>query len=146
MAFLVDTNIISETRKPRRSQIVMEWLASLDLAEIRTSSANLAELEYGAAKIEDIPKRRLMQTWIAETIRPWFGDRIDPIDENVLQRWLILLKQMQKSQQPTPHVDLLLASVAFEKNLIVATRDVAPFIACGVPTFNPFTGEHFNVK
>ena len=144
MRYLIDTNVISEMRKAARSPAVSDWLASNTVEAIWTSTANLAELEYGAAMHPDIFHRKSIEAWISETVRPWLATRILPADESSLLRWLMLLKQAQKQQRPAPHVDLLVAAIALDKGLTVATRDVAPFVACGVPTLNPWTGERFN--
>ncbi len=144
MAFLIDTNIISETRKAGRSPAVMDWLASNVIDDIWTSTANLAELEYGAAMATDVLHRESIETWIADTVRPWFGNRVLQVEESSLRRWLMLLKQAQKHQLPAPHFELLVAAIALDKNMSIATRDVAPFFACGVPLFNPWTGDRFN--
>jgi toxin FitB len=144
VTFLIDTNIISETRKAGRSSVVMDWLASNAIDAIWTSTVNLAELDYGAAIVTDVLHRKSIEIWITETVRPWFGNRILHVEESSLRRWLILLKQAQKHGHPAPHVDLLLAAIALDKDMTIATRDVAPFVASGAPTFNPFTSERFN--
>ena len=105
---------------------------------------NFAELEYGA----NIAKNELLQieikTWIDTELRPWLVDRIYPVDERVLLRWRVISRHREIKQQSAPPVDLLIAAVAQENGLQVATRDTKPFVASGVPTLNPFTGERFN--
>jgi toxin FitB len=144
MNWLLDTNVISETKKSKKSPDVMSWVTAAPLASLFTSSLNMAELSYGAARLVDIPKRREIETWIAQIIRPWFVDRTIEINENILVRWRVLTRQLDISGKPAPAADLLIAAAAFENRLGVATRDTVPFVACGIPTLNPWTGERFN--
>lgn len=144
MAYLLDTNVISETRKAHKSEAVMSWLGAQRIEDLRTSTVNMSELTYGAAKLDDIIKRRTLENWIAETVRPWLHGRIVEVSENALLRWRLLIRRAQLAEQRAPEIDLLIAAVAFENTLTIATRDTKPFIGTGVPVFNPWTGEHFN--
>ena len=144
MNWLIDTNIISETRRPRPSESVALWIASIELRQSFTSAMVLAEIIYGAALVEDVLKQRSLQKWIDEIVRTWFHGRILEIDEATLVRWRIIRQKMERLGKPAPAVDLLIAAAALERGMGVATRDTAPFVACGIPTLNPFTGERFN--
>jgi toxin FitB len=93
--------------------------------------------------VTDILHRKSIEIWITETVRPWFGNRVLQVEEGSVRRWLMFLKQAQKQQGSAPHVDLLVAAIVLDKNMSIATRDVAPFVASGVPTLNPWTGERF---
>jgi toxin FitB len=142
--WLLDTNVLSETRKKRVDNGVANWLSSVVTEQICTSAMNIAELEYGAIVTKDDLKQIEITGWIESELKPWLSDRIFAIDEDVLLRWRILSRQREIKQQPAPPVDILIAAVAQENGLYVATRDVAPFVACGIPTLNPWTGERFN--
>jgi toxin FitB len=144
MNWLLDTNIISETRQNRQSPNIVNWLVGIPSKQLFTSVMNIAELAYGARKLDNIARRQEIETWIKEVVRPLFSDRIFGVDENVLVRWRTVTRQSNISGKPSPAADLLVAAIALENNLFVATRDVAPFVAAGVPTFNPWTGERFN--
>jgi toxin FitB len=144
MNWLLDTNLISETKKTQKSPEVMTWVNNQPLDHLFTSTMNIAELAYGAARLSNISKRREIENWIANKIRPWFDGRILEVDEDVLVRWRIITRQMDISGQPSPATDLLIAAVALQNRMGVATRDTKQFVATGVPTFNPWTGERFN--
>ena len=144
MAYLLDTNVISETRKARKSEPVMSWLAAQSVEDLWTSTVNIAELLYGAELLDDIIKRRALQGWVDNVVRPWLHDRVAGVSETALFRWRLMIRKAQLAGQRAPEVDLLIAAVAFENNLTVATRDVKPFLGTGVTIFNPFTGERFN--
>ncbi len=144
MNWLIDTNVISETKRRRPSENVLEWIRSSQLSQLFTSKMNLAELAYGASTVSDILKRRDLEHWIETIVRPWFAGRIFEIDENILLRWRIITRDRELAREPSPGVDLLIAAVAQEHQLGIVTRDTVPFVACGLPVLNPWTGERFN--
>ena len=142
--WIVDTNIISETRKPKPSRQVTEWIKATATEQLFTTEVNLAELLYGIEMQPDFPKAKALATWLESNVRPLFAGRVLAVDETILLRWRIISRKLQQQRQPTPPSDLLIAAIAIENACGVATRDVAPFVACGIPTLNPFTGERFN--
>jgi toxin FitB len=144
MNWLIDTNVISETKKRHPDDHVQKWIESVQLSQIFTSAMNIAELVYGANNVQDVLKKRDLDQWIDTIVRPWFAGRLLEIDENTLLRWRIITRQRELARQASPGVDLLIATVAQEHRLGVATRDVVPFVACGLPVLNPWTGERFN--
>jgi toxin FitB len=144
MNWLLDTNIISETRRKRQSLDVVDWIASIPSKQLFTSVVSLAELTYGAQQLVNNARREEIEIWIRLVVRPLFADRIFGVHESVLVRWQRITRQSNISGKPSPGADLLIAAIALDNQLSVATRDVDPFIACGVPTFNPWTGERFN--
>ena len=144
MNWLLDTNVISETHKLKPSVAVVAWIASAPLSQLHTSAMNIAELIYAAGKQDDVLKRRSLDEWIEKSVRPWFVGRILDVNENGLLRWRILMRERESLREPAPAVDLLIAAVALENNMAIATCDVVPFATCGVPILNPWTGERFN--
>jgi toxin FitB len=142
--YLLDTNVISEMRRPSRSAEVVEWMGKQNVLQLFTSDVTMAELCFGAELVDDLVKRQKLKEWIAESIRPWMHDRILKVTEDVLVRWRILSRHMKKVHRYSPEADMLIAAVAFENDLVVVTRDHYPFAMCGVPTLNPRTGERFN--
>ena len=144
MRWLLDTNVISEMRRPRPSPSVISWIENLTLADICTSAVNIAELRYGAGVVADGLLQLEISSWIENSVRPWLTGRIYGVDENTLMRWRYLSRRLASKREPTPPVDLLIAAVAQENSLSIATRDTNPFIGTGVPVLNPWTGERFN--
>ncbi len=142
--WLFDTNVISETRRPKPSAVAFAWIESLTRDQICTASVVLAELRYGALICRNEMLQSEIQSWIDLAVRPWFKGRIYEADEQALLSWRILARQRQRARESAPPVDLLLAAIARNNELGVATRDVKPFIGTGVPVLNPWTGESFN--
>ena len=144
MNWLVDTNIISEIRKQKPNPIVMEWISSCTPSTLFTSKMNIVELRYGASLLKDKFKKLSLLNWIEEISTILFLGRTLEIDDTTLLKWREITRHREILREPAPAVDLLIAAVAIQHGLAIATRDVAPFLACGISTLNPFTGERFN--
>ena len=141
--WILDTNVISETRVSKPNAGVLSFIEQYD-GKFYTTSINIAEISAGIVKLADSEQSRVLETWLNNSVRPWFSDRVLNVSEECLLRWLVIGKEVQKSKGPTPPADLLIAAVAIQAGMKIVTRDITPFVACGVPTLNPWTGERFN--
>lgn len=136
MAFLIDTNILSELRKfPDSSPSVQAWQQS----EMLSQDAYLSVLTIGEIRkgIELIGKRDLSQAaalecWL-QVLYLQFSDRILPVSVNIAEDWGRL-----NSERPLPAIDSLLAATARIHNLILATRNVKDLQDVDVKIVNPF--------
>ena len=134
--FLIDTNVISELRKRRRSNKVVEWIATVPDDGAHISVVTIGEIAKGIAKRRDSKEHAReadeLQAWF-EGLLASYSDRILPIDVSVAVRWGRLC-----NEHPQLATDMLIAATALEHELTVATRNVAHFRTAGVATFNPF--------
>jgi toxin FitB len=142
--WILDTNVISETHKPKPSPSVQDWILSAKSANLYTTVVNIAEIRFGIVMQQAQDRQQILQDWLDQKIRPWFRNRILDADEQSLLRWRVISKAAIANKHPAPSGDLLVAAIAMTNSMAVATRDTAPFAAAGVPTLNPFTGERFN--
>jgi toxin FitB len=143
--YVADTNLISETNRIRPDRRVAGWLSEIDQTSLYTTAVNIAELRAGVYFLTDIARANALTAWI-EQIRIAFASRILPADENALVLWRKLTHRQQVRRLPNPPVDLLICAIAMTNNQVIATRDVAPFVAAGAAVFNPWTGEMFEGK
>ena len=135
MAYLIDTNIISEIQKGNKADPgVKKWYATVDEDQIYLSVLVMAELQQG---IELLRRRDVKQAKILDkrmrTFRETMEDRILPINLNIAMRWA-------KNNVPDrfPVIDGLLAATAIEYDLILVTRNVKDVERSGARLFNPF--------
>lgn len=144
MIWLLDTNTISELRKPKPNKAVVDWLAKEEANSIWTSRLCLVEIHFGIELQSDLTQRNLLSHWYHEAVLPMFENKIFEVDEASLKAWLEYLRRAKAKQLAAPPADFLIAATGEATNSIVVTRDVNPYVVCGVPTFNPWTGEGFN--
>jgi predicted nucleic acid-binding protein len=138
MPWLLDTNVISEFRKPRPADGVIRFLATSDIHQLFISSVTLAELRFGIDSATDLNKRRDLSNWLANEIRPKFEGQILNVTEETILRWLILLHQGRKSGRIFPQPDLLIACIALENGMTLVTRNVKDFTGLNLPILNPW--------
>jgi predicted nucleic acid-binding protein len=140
MAWLLDTNIISETRRLKPEPKVLAFLARHPLEDLYISSVSLAELRFGVELLSEGSSRRdELDKWLAQEIRPMFDRRVLPVTEDVMLRWRILIEAGRRAGHTYSQPDLIIAATALHHNLTVATRDRSDFERAGVQVFNPWT-------
>jgi len=136
--FLLDTNIPSEMTRPRPQPSVIGWLDEADDDQLYFSVVSLGEILKGVTLLSESKRRRLLQKWLDKTLRPWFEDRILPVNQPIAERWGVLAGKCQMKGRPLKVVDGLIAATALEHELTVVTRNVKDFAGLGVTVFNPW--------
>jgi toxin FitB len=136
--WLLDTNIVSELRNPNCHQLVRQWSERQLPQSFYLSTVTLAEIRFGIERAKDEAFRQELTQWLNETLRPWFSDRILPVDEAVILMWRHMVEQGRKHGYTYSQPDLFIAATAVLQDLCVATRNVMDFQKSGVAVFNPF--------
>jgi len=137
--WLLDTNVVSELRKTNCHVEVQAW-ADAQLAEdFYLSTITIAEIRYGIERQADADFRRELTAWLERSLRSWFGDRILPVDEDVILEWRRMVDEGRVQGIVFSQPDLFIAATARLHDLCVATRNVADFEPAGVAVFNPWT-------
>jgi len=139
MAWLLDTNILSEIRRLKPEPKVTAFIASNPLDELYISIVTLAELRFGIELLsQESTQRSELTQWLTDTIRPMFNERALPVTEDIMFRWRILMEYGRKAGHTFSQPDLLIAATAIQHGLTVVTRDLSDFKKAGVPVFNPW--------
>ena len=81
--FLVDTNVLSDLRKPRPNASVAGFAASQPRRLLFTTDINIAEIRFGRDRLSDELRRREIDAWLDKQIRPWFAERVLPLTDTV---------------------------------------------------------------
>ena len=134
--YILDTNVISELRKARKTHPnVKKWAQSLPSASLCISVISLLELEIGIllAARRDKEQGSILRAWMDGHVLPTFSGRILAIDTPVAQRCATLHVPNPRSDR-----DALIAATALVHGLTVATRNVAHFERTGVSVVNPW--------
>lgn len=137
--FLLDTNVISELRRPEKAdRNVVTWASTIPAASFFLSAISILEIELGALLIarKDAAQGAVLRTWIDDQILPPFEGRILAIDTTVAQRCARL-----HVPDPRAERDALIAATAMVHGLTVVTRNVTDFEPAGVAVLNPWTSS-----
>ena len=135
MAWLLDTNILSERRKPKPEPKVIAFYNAQPLSALYVS---IAEIRFGIELQPDLTRRAELNDWLTRTLRPAFAGRVLPVTEDILLKWRLLLEDGRKIGHTYSHADSVLAATALHHGLTVVTRDRSEFDRAGVTVFNPW--------
>ncbi len=133
-AYLLDTNVLSETRRKKADSGVMAFIESIDSASLFLSVLTIGELRKGvAAKMRVDPvNARSLAAWV-EGLEFGFADRILSIDAATARLW-----GDWSGDRPRPVVDTLLAATAVQHGLIFVTRNTRDVSGLQVKLHNPW--------
>lgn len=138
MRYLLDTSLISETRKPRPEPRVLRWLGERDEDALFLSVVTFGELHGGIARLEDGKRRDSLQNWVDRDLAARFQGRILPVDLEVAAEWGRICGRARARGEPLPAVDALLAATAIVHHLTVVTRDIRDMERCGASVLDPW--------
>jgi predicted nucleic acid-binding protein len=138
MKVLLDTNVLSEVRRPAPEPKVLAWLDAIDEDRAFISVASIAELKRGIALMDDGRRREAVSAWLAEDLPARFTGQILPIDLAIAERWGDLMAQACQSGVALSVMDGFFAATALAKEPVLATRNIEDFVPLGLPVFNPW--------
>jgi toxin FitB len=135
MAFLLDTNVVSELRKKAPNPHVLAWHQKHVSADVYVSVLALGEIRQGIERVRprDVHQAQALERWL-ERLVATYRDRILPVTADVAQEW----GRLGAFAQTPPAVDGLMAATAKVHRLVLVSRNVADVARTGVPVVNPF--------
>lgn len=140
---LLDTNVLSEIRRPAPDTRVIGWLDAVDEDRVFISAASIAELKRGIELMDPGRRRTALAAWLNHDLPMRFADRILTIDLAVAERWGELMAASHRSGVALSVMDGFFAATALVHDLTLVTRNVKDFVATGTRLFNPWTdGSH----
>jgi toxin FitB len=134
LQYLLDTNILSETRKKQANERVMSFLSAAEPSALFISVLSLGELRKGVAlKIRsDADAAKRLGTWV-DGLEFSFSERILAVDAAIARQWGEL-----SAQRSRPVVDTLLAATALVHKLTLVTRNISDVHDLGVKLLDPW--------
>ena len=138
MAWLLDTNVLSELRRPKPEQNVVAFVAGCPLDQLYVSTVTLAEIRFGIELVNEPARRADLNDWLTHKVRPMFSDRVLQITEDIMLKWRILVEEGRKAGHTFSQPDLIIAATALHHNLTVVTRDRSDYDKARATVFNPW--------
>ena len=138
MGWLLDTNVLSELRRPKPDPNVLAFIAAQPLAQLHVSTVTFAEIRFGIELLADAGRRADLYDWLAHRVRPLFEGRVLPISEDVMLKWRLLVEDGRKARHTFSQPDLIIAATALHHGLTIVTRDVGDYERASVAVLNPW--------
>ena len=136
--WLLDTNILSELRRPKPEPKVLAFIAARSLDDLYVSTVTFAEIRFGIELVSDASKRAELNDWLAHEVRPMFEERVLSVTEDVMFKWRLLVEEGRKTGHTFSQPDLVIAATALLHGLTVVSRDASDYEKARVPVTNPW--------
>ncbi len=135
--FLLDTNVISDLRRPDKAPAsLLAWSRSVSAHTLFISCITLFELELGVRQRErrDPAQGSMLREWLDTRVVTEFEGRVLDIDGAIARRCAAM-----HVPNPAPERDAWIAATALVHGLTVVSRNVRDFAACGAQVLNPWS-------
>lgn len=131
--YLLDTNVVSELRRPQPHKAVLDWIADVPAERLFLSAVTLGEIQAGIelTREQDPAKAAELDAWLDQVVA---GCGVLPMDASTFREWA----RVKHRKSDTLIEDAMIAATAVVANLTVATRNVGDFEALGARVVNPF--------
>ncbi len=133
--YLLDTNVVSELRRPRPHGAVLAWLMDIDDANLHLAAVTIGEIQAGVemTREQDRDKAAEIELWLDQVTDSY---NVLSMDASAFRCWAQLLHK----KSDTLYEDAMIAAIAKVHGLTVVTRNVNDFSDFDVAVFNPFNG------
>ena len=131
--YLLDTNIVSELRRPRPHQAVLDWIQGQPPDDLHLAAVTIGEIQGGIeiTREQDAAKAAELDEWLDHVLATYSVLQVDAI---AFKEWARLMHR----QSDTLMQDALIAAVAIANRLTIVTRNVRDFQDMNVSILNPF--------
>lgn len=135
---VLDTNVISELWKAEPDPNVLSWIDAQMVETLYLSTITIAEICFGLAAMPEGKRRTIYRDRLEKEVLPAFSGRILSFDLEASRAYAELMARAKEAGKAIGKADGYIAATAVAHALMVATRDISPFVAAGLNVINPW--------
>ena len=139
MIFLLDTNVLSETMKPRPAAAIASWMRAQPVRSLFTAALCQAEILAGIAVLPTSRRRAELEAIAQAIFGQDFEGRVLPFDADAASAYAELFAARRQAGRPIEMPDLIVAATARAHDAAIVTRDRSGFEGCGLTLIDPWT-------
>ena len=139
--WLLDTNVLSELRRPNPELKVVQFVSGQTLGLLYVSVVTFAEIRFGIELVKDVARRMELNEWLDHKLRPMFEDRVLEISEDIMLKWRLLVEEGRKSGHTFAQPDLIIAATALHHGLTIVSRDTREYEMANASVVNPWKAK-----
>jgi toxin FitB len=142
MVYLLDTNVISELMRPEPSPAVLAWIDGAGVEGLAISAVSRWQIRYGLALLPEGQRRDGLALRFDALVADLFGAGVYDLTSAAAERCASIMAQKRAmGESLDDHLpDAMIAGIAAQAGLSVATRNRAEFRNCGIRLVDPWAG------
>lgn len=140
MNYLLDTNVLSEVRRPSPNSNVLAWLDQVDEDRAYLSVISIAEIARGIALLDDSRRKQELAAWLGHELPARFDSRILDVDSKTALVWGRLMGEAKREGRGLNVMDGWIAAIAKTHDLTLVTRNTKDFQSMEILLLDPWAG------
>lgn len=140
MNYLLDTNVLSEVRRPAPDAEVLAWLDQVDEDRVHLSVVSIGEIARGIALLDDGRRKQELAIWLEHELPARFDSRILDVDSKTGLVWGRLMGEAKREGRGLSVMDGWIAAIAIRHDLTLVTRNTKDFQGMEITLFDPWSG------
>ena len=133
---ILDTNVLTDARKPQTADIITAWMDKYEPDELVMTVISVAEMRMGAESVRDPIYRRNLHARIEETMA--MISTVLPLDQDAAELAGYLSGQRSRRGRLRGQNDAYIAAICKTRGATLATRNIKDFVDCGIDLVNPW--------
>jgi len=138
---ILDTNVVSALMASKEDATVLAWVESFPPEALFTTAICEAEVFYGIACLDGGKRRDALEDVAARIFGEIFEGRVLAFGSSSARAYGAVRAVRRAAGRPVSMADAMIAAIAVDARMAIATRNVRDFEDCGAEVVNPWLDQ-----